>query len=80
MSVTKRIAENEFDYIILQTQTDNHTMIPVAAMPHTKVCRDELIVRAYRSMYGALCGYVAKRIGFLLLSRLAHALQKLSHG
>ena len=55
-------------------------MTPVTAMPHTKVCRDELIVRAYRSMYGDLCGYVAKRIGFLLLSRLAHALQKLSHG
>ena len=39
-------------------------MTPVTAMPHTKVCRDELIVRAYRSMYGALCGYVAKRIGY----------------
>lgn len=28
-----------------------------------RICRDETIVRAFRSLYGPLCGYVRKRTG-----------------
>lgn len=28
-----------------------------------RICRDETIVRAFRCLYGPLCGYVRKRTG-----------------